>query len=263
MKTLVTGAAGYIGTHLVEKMKEAGGAFVPTGVCDLQFGSHDFTTIAGQEYDFVVHLAADASIIRSIENPNGVLDNNGFKLIPFLKNNRIGKLVFMSTGGAIYGERTTPAKEEEATWAGIVSPYAQSKYIGEQIIRAMQPNHVILRLGNVFGGNDEIRKEPSALTCFKHDDPIVVYGGKQTRDFVSVYTVCNAIIRSLLFEHVRGTFNIGTGKTSVIGEIAKTYGKERSVNVLYRPMRTAEINDVALDVSKAIKAGILDHFPVL
>jgi UDP-glucose 4-epimerase len=250
-RILITGSKGYIGTHLL------GHFYDPNSVieCDVQDGM-DFASLSGCEFDAVVHLAAWASIIRSLDDPDGCLDNNGFKLIPFLTNNKVGKLIFTSTGGAIYGERKVPAKEEEASWNGCVSPYAQSKYIGEQIIRRMCPNHVILRLGNVFGGNDSVRAEASALTCFHKDNPIIVYGGKQTRDFVSVDVVCKAIIHAI-HSDITGTFNIGTGEAKTIGDIAEDYGKQRGVPVEYRPVRPGEITDVALDTSKAKAAGII------
>src|SRR5208337_4129380 len=244
MKILLTGHKGYIGTHMLEKLSN-----YDVVCCDIQMGQ-DFATMAGFEFDVVVHLAAWASIIRSLDDPDGCLDNNGFKLIPFLTNNKIHRLIFTSTGGAIYGERRVPAKEEEASWDGCVSPYAQSKYIGERIIRYLCPNHVILRLGNVYGGNDEIRGEASALTCFRNDNPIIVYGGKQTRDFVHVDTVCGAVMRAINSD-ATGTFNIGTGEAKSIGEIAEEYGARRSVPVVYRPARPGEITDVALDVTKA------------
>jgi nucleoside-diphosphate-sugar epimerase len=209
------------------------------------------------EFDVVVHLAAWASIIKSLDDPDGCLDNNGFKIIPFLTNNKIGRIIFTSTGGAIYGERKIPAKEEEAHWNGCVSPYAQSKYIGEQIIRNLCPNHVILRLGNVYGGNDDIRAEASALTCFRNDDPIVVYGGQQTRDFVTVDTVCNAIITAIGDPTIVGTFNIGTGEAKTIGDIAMDYGARRRVAVEFKPARPGEITDVALDTAKARSAGLI------
>ena len=251
MRMIVTGHKGYIGTHLLSMLDKQ----VDLTTIDLQDGS-DFADVSLQRFDVAVHLAAWASIIKSLNDPDGCLDNNAFKIIPFLIKNRIGKLIFMSTGGAIYGERKVPAREEEATWAGCVSPYAQSKYIAEQLIRRLQPNHVILRLGNVFGGNDDVRTEPSALTCFRNDDPIVVYGGKQTRDFVHVDVVCNAVIRAASSD-VRGTFNIGTGAAQLIGDVAEAYGKKRGVHVIYKPMRSGEINDVALDVTKARAAGLL------
>jgi UDP-glucose 4-epimerase len=243
---LITGDKGYIGSHLVQLMSGES--------CDMKDGQ-DFGNIRGRMFDTVIHLAAHASVTQSLEDPDECLDNNAFKLIPFLTCNRIGRLVFSSTGGAIYGNRHF-AKEEEASWNGCVSPYGQSKYLAEQIIRRLHPNHVILRFGNVFGGNDRDRKEAAAHAHFRMDNPIVVYGGTQTRDFVHIDVICKALIKATVLD-MAGTFNIGSGVETSVASIAEEFSATRNVPIVYEPARLGEIENVSLDITRARDAGLV------
>jgi len=248
---LLTGDAGYIGSHLTPLLLERESIFRNA---DIARGD-DFGDIRGESFDVVIHLAAHSSVTKSLANPDECLDNNAFKLIPFLRNNDIGKLVFTSTGGAIYGEKHF-AKEEDASWSGCISPYGQSKYLAEQIIRRLHPNHTILRLGNVYGGDDEGRLELAAHARFRKDNPIVVYGGEQTRDFIHVDVVCEAILAAV-YSDVVGTFNIGSGFETRVTDLAETEGRVRCVPVRYAKARPGEIVNVSLDITKAQKAGLL------
>lgn len=259
-RILVTGAAGYIGSNLTPKLLPE---IIGFSRCDLEEGC-DFVNIRGQQFDTVIHLAAHSSVTKSLADPDECLNNNAFKLIPFLRNNKIKHLIFTSTGGAIYGEKHF-AKESDASWGGCISPYGQSKYLAEKIIRELQPNHTILRLGNVVGGGNELQRlELAAHARFQTDDPIVVYGGDQTRDFIHVDDVCGAIIRAMVRNTefnfgigTIGTFNIGSGVETRVGDVAENYSRDRGVPVRYAMARPGEIVNVSLDVTKARKAGLL------
>lgn len=222
--------------------------------CDIKDG-RDFALISGAKFDTVVHFAAHSSVTQSLLDPDECLDNNAFKLISFLTNNKIGKFIFMSTGGAIYGN-LLGAKEENAGWSGCISPYGQSKLLAEEIIRRLQPNHTILRLGNVYGGNDSDRLELAMHARFKKDDPIVVYGGHQIRDFVHVDVVCEAIFRAIHGD-AEGTYNIGSGRGQRIMDVAEEISKERGIPMSVRPARAGEIDYVSLNVDRAKRVGLL------
>lgn len=245
---LITGSSGYIGSHLIVLLGDT------VATCDLKDGQ-DFCQLKGYSFDKVIHLAAHASVTQSLREPEECLNNNAFKLIPFLINNKIERLVFASTGGAIYGNKHY-AKEEEANWAGCISPYGQSKYLAEQIIRRLQPNHAILRFGNVYGGDDSNRLEAAAHRHFRADSPIVIYGGSQTRDFVHVDVICRALITAA-FSEVVGTFNIGSGVETKVSTVAEQYSAERNVPIIHEPVREGEIDYISLDITKAQKAGLL------
>ena len=244
--TLVTGHLGYIGQHLTQKL---------SGVltCDLKNGL-DFEDIRGQEFDTVIHLAAVASVMAAMRDPEACFNNNVFKIVSFLKNNRVGRLIFASTGGAIYGNKHF-ACEQDASWVGCISPYGQSKYLAEQLIRVLHPNHVILRFANVVGGNSHVRSEILAHEHFRVDNPIVVYGDS-IRDFVSIDVVCEAIIRSMKSD-ITGTFNIGSGVETHVRDVAERFAENRKVPIVYEPPRKGEIDIISLNPGKAQAAGLL------
>ena len=250
----ITGASGYIGQHLIKYLLQRATPDLAFMQCDIKDGQ-DFSVLKGAKFQTIVHLAAHSSVTQSLKDPDECLTNNAFKLIPFLMDNQIGKFVFTSTGGAMYGNRRF-AREEDANWNGCISPYGQSKYLAEKIIRHLHPNHTILRLGNVYGGDDSNRLELAAHARFKKDDPIVVYGGNQIRDFVHVDTVCEAIYRSI-HSNVTGTFNIGSGKETLVREVAEKISLVRGVPISYKPARAGEITEISLNVEAGKRAGLL------
>lgn len=246
MDTLVTGHRGYIGSRF----------FRPGWMgCDLKEG-HDFQDIRQGSFRAVIHLAAWVSVIDSFERPGEYLDNNCFKILRFLRNNRVDRFVLVSTGGAMYGN-TRLATEDDAAWGNCMSPYAQSKYLAEEIVRETCPNHIILRLGNVYGGDYSVRGEASVHAHFQQDHPIVVYGGRQTRDFIHVDQVCGALLRSM-DEGATGTFNIGSGVETKILDLAGSFSRQRGVPVEIQPARPGEVDYISLDISKAIACKLLD-----
>lgn len=240
MKILVTGHRGYIGSHLADPATMMG--------CDLKDGQ-DFREIRGQYFDVVVHLAAKVSVLESFEKPKEYFDVNAAAVGKFLAENEIKRFIFASTGGAMYGNRVL-AKEEEASFKYCLSPYAQSKFLAEEVIRHAHSNYVILRLGNVFGGDMSVRGEANVHAHFSQDDPIVVYGGEQTRDFVHVSFVC-AVIRKAMRGNMTGTFNVGTGRETKIMDIAQAFARERNVPIEVRPARFGEVERISLDISKS------------
>ncbi len=243
----MTGSAGYIGAHLLQIAPKV-------RTCDLKDGQ-DFVDIKGDEFDIVIHLAAHASVTQSLKDPDECLDNNAFKLIPFLRNNKIGKFVFASTGGAIYGNRHF-AMETDASWEGCISPYGQSKYLAERIIQEIHPNYTILRFGNVYGGWDADRLEAACHRHFMVDNPIVVYGGDQIRDFVHVDVICRALITAAR-SSIAGVFNIGSGKETKVMDLAKEFSLRRDVPIVCEPARPGEIDCISLDIRKARQRGLI------
>ena len=254
MNILVTGSRSYIASGLLPLLyKEFPTALISH--CDAKNGQ-DYGDIEGHHFDVVCHIGALSTIVNSADKADYMLDVNAFRIMKFIRNNIVDKFLFPSTGGAIYGNRTKPAKEEEAIWAGCVNPYSQSKYIAEQLIRQLCPNHTILRLGNVFGGDMDSRTEALVLTHFQHDNPIVVYGGNQTRDFVHLDIVSQAFINAIKF-NVVGTFNIANGESVRLMDLAKQFAERRSVPLEVQSHRPEEMVDVALDVSAARKARLI------
>lgn len=244
MKTLITGHCGYIGSHLEERLRSD--AYVYG--CDAKNGTY-YHGIKGKSFDLVIHLAASVSVQESFTRPEHYFANNAYGIAKFLANNSVKRFIFTSTGGAMYGNSHL-AKEEDAAFSKCLSPYAQSKYIAECIISSMCDSYAILRLGNVFGGDHSIRGEASVHAHFQNDNPIMVFGGSQTRDFIHIDDVVDALIAASL-SNTSGTFNIGSGEATSIQSLAEHYGSKRGVPVLYQPPKHGEVDYISLDSSKA------------
>jgi nucleoside-diphosphate-sugar epimerase len=255
---LVTGSKGYIGTRLMTLVLESfPGALIYD--CDIKEGS-DYAKIRDCSFDTVFHLGAISTIISSFERANEMMDVNAFNLIPFFQNNKVKKFIF-SSSASIYGEMKRPMREDEAKWTDCLSPYAQTKYVAEGIIRRMCPNSAIMRFGNVFGGDYGPREEWLAPTHFMHDNPIVLYGGTQIRDFIHVDLICNALIQAAKCSEIVGTYNLASGVAIRIEDIARLFSEERGVPIIYEPQRKGESMYVVLNIDKARAAGLLPTEP--
>jgi UDP-glucose 4-epimerase len=256
-KILVTGTAGYIGSQLLP-MVRAHYQNAEIFTCDVR-DNMDYKDITGQEFDLVFHFGAVSIIMDSFKMADKMMAINALNLIGFFQNNKVKRFIFPSTG-AIYGDRDTPAKEEDANWVGCISPYAQSKYVAESIIRQMCPNHLITRFGNVYGGNYNPRVEMLAFSHFKQDDPIVLYGGRQTRDFIHVNEICRAVIAGA-DRDICGTFNLANGVPVLIRDVAQQFATQRGVRIEFREQRKGDVSYIVLDVAKAREAGLLPQEP--
>lgn len=258
MNILITGSSGYIGTRLMTLVREAfPGAVVQA--CDIKNGQ-DYAMLIGGDYDVVFHLGAISTIISSFARANEMMEVNAFNLIPFFKHNKVGKIIFAGSA-SVYGEMARPMKEDEARWTDCLSPYAQTKYIAEGIIRQLWSNHAIFRFGNVFGGDYGPREEWLAPTHFMRDNPIILYGGTQVRDFIHVDLICKALIDAAKRDDVVGTFNLANGEAVLLEDMAKMFSKNRGVPLVYEPQRKGESMYVVLDIQKARSYGLLPMEP--
>jgi len=210
--------------------------------------------------DVVLHLAAQADVGTSVERPTFDADVNVVGTVRVLEAARAAgaRVVFTSSGGAIYGECDEPATEDHARLP--LSPYAVSKLAGEEYIagwnRLHGTSHVVLRLANVYGPRQIPELEGGVVAIFldrlARGETVEIFGdGLQVRDFVHVSDVAAAFLRAA--ETGTGTYNVGTGiATSVVDlyrACAAAVGVDRDPN--FAPPRPGDLRRSVIDASRA------------
>jgi UDP-glucose 4-epimerase len=239
VRAVVTGGAGFIGSHVAEALVARGDEVhvldnLSTGRREKVPGGTEFhegdirsdtaALFADVRPELCFHLAAQADVRVSVERPDYDADVNVLGTLRVLEaaRERGTKIVFSSTGGAIYGECDGPAAETADRQP--ISPYGISKLAGEEYIggwnRLFGSSHVSLRFANVYGARQEASLEGGVIAIFlermKEGRPTQIFGdGKQTRDFIYVSDVVDAALAAA--GHDGGVFNVGTGvETSVL-----------------------------------------------
>ena len=236
MRALVTGGAGFIGSHLVDALVARGDEVtvlddLSTGRREFvheqaRFVEHDVRKPFETDADVVFHLAAQADVATSVERPAFDSAVNVVGTVNALEAARAAgaQLVFSSTGGAIYGEVERPAREDDPLRP--VSPYGIAKLAAEAYVegwnRVHGTGHVVLRFANVYGPRQSASLEGGVVAIFLErlvaGEPTAIYGdGGQTRDFVHV----DDVVGSLLAATGRngGVFNVGAGVETSVAEL--------------------------------------------
>ena len=275
MRAVVTGGAGFIGSHVVDALLARGDEVYVLD--DLSNGKQanvaaaahlhegDIRTDAARVFDeakpeICFHLAAQADVRVSVDRPHDDADVNVIGTIRVLEAARAhgAKLVFSSTGGAIYGECEAPAPEDHPRQP--LAPYGVSKLCGEEYIaaynRLYDTRHVSLRYGNVYGPRQDPHGEAGVVAIFmnrlrERETPKIFGEGTQTRDYVFVADVVAATLAAA--DADGGVFNVGTGvETSVLDlyeRVQRVSGIEREAE--FAPPRAGELQRSVLDPSLA------------
>jgi UDP-glucose 4-epimerase len=245
MKVLVTGGAGFIGSHLADRLITDGHEVVILD--DLSTGHVDHLNPAARFYQMdvqspwldelfkierpeaVLHQAAQASVRRSVEDPGFDASVNVLGTVTLLQagvRHGVRRFLFASTGGALYGDADAiPTPEDYPTLP--VSPYGASKLAAEVYLRTFHALHGLsyaaLRYANVYGPRQDPHGEAGVVAIFAQrllsgETARINGDGKQTRDFVYVGDVAEANARALTSGAV-GSFNVGTGVETDINTI--------------------------------------------
>ena len=245
MKILVTGGAGFIGSHVADVYIELGHELVivdnlATGRMEnvnprakfYKMNIHDkiiFDLFKDEKFDVVNHHAAQMDIRLSVADPVYDATNNIIGTINLLQasvKNNVKKVIFISSGGAIYGEQEYfPADEEHPTRP--LSPYGITKLTGEKYIyfyhHVYNLSYVILRYANIYGPRQNPKGEAGVVAIFSSklltgEKPIINGKGEQTRDYVFVGDVVDANVKALAYMN-NDYFNIGTGIETTVNEL--------------------------------------------
>jgi UDP-glucose 4-epimerase len=281
LRVLVTGGAGFIGSHLVKALVKAGHqvrvldnlftgsvenlADVLNAIEFVRGDVRDYGVIesAVRGVDAVVHLAALIDVAESVEKPDLYFDVNvrgTYNVVKASKN--VGTFVFASSS-AVYGEPIkVPIPEDHQLMSK--SPYAASKISGEAFVQAFANQYgfrpVILRLFNVYGPKQSRAYAGVIIEfirrVFRGEPPVIFGDGEQTRDFVHVSDVVEAIMLSLRNEGARGVFNIGSGEGVTINRLAHLILELMSredLRPIYAPPRLGDIRHSIADITRARK----------
>jgi UDP-glucose 4-epimerase len=274
VRAIVTGGAGFIGSHVAEALLARGDEVhildnlasgargnIPDGA---NFHERDIREDLSELFDELrpeecFHLAAQADVGTSVERPDYDAEVNVLGTLRILEGARRNgaQVVFSSTGGAMYGECERPAREDDARQP--LAPYGASKLAGEEYLatwnRLHGARHVSLRFANVYGPRQLAQLEGGVIAIFLErmaaDEPTQIFGdGRQSRDFIYVSDVAQAMLAAA--GHDGGVYNVGTGvETSVLELHAlcrRVAGSDRGPELA--PARLGDLRRSVLDPSK-------------
>jgi len=282
MKILVTGAAGFIGSHVVDTYLANG--YEVVAVDDLSTGRLSNLNPAARFYqmdirspelqnvfeterpDFVNHHAAQMDVRRSVTAPIFDAEVNILGSINLLENAaryNVKRVIYISSGGAVYGEpEYLPCDEEHP--ARPICQYGASKYTIEHYLYLYQHiyglNYVILRYANVYGPRQNPHGEAGVVAIFTgqmlSNEQIIINGdGEQQRDFVYVGDCAQANLLALTSEKVNTIHNIGSGLGSSVNDIYHMLRDIACYDKLpkYAPAKLGETRRIYLDTGRAAR----------
>jgi len=278
MKIVVTGGAGFIGSHIVDSLIKNGHRVViidnlSTGRLvnvnrQAKFYEIDITSdklfdiFDVERPDIVSHHAAQMNVRRSTDDPVYDAKTNIIGTINVLEacvRYNVNHFIFSSSGGVIYGEpKSLPAKETDPTLP--ISPYGIAKLTCEHYIRYYSSTYnmksTIFRYGNVYGPRQNSAGEAGVVAIFidlllQSKSPVIYGNGTQTRDFIYISDIVKAN-DIVIDKGIDGIFNIGSGIETTINEIYEklTDILHTHIKPIYYQERTGEVKRICLDSSK-------------
>jgi UDP-glucose 4-epimerase len=283
VRVLATGGAGFIGSHVVDRLLADGhhvdvvdnfstgrpefvNAKARSHSCDIRSAQLD-DVFATAEPEAVVHVAAQAAVARSTTDPLTDASVNVLGTIALLaacRRRKVRRVVYLSTGGAAYGDTDViPTSEDHPVRP--TSPYGVSKVAAESYLACWQgivgTSTLSLRLANVYGPRQNPLGEAGVIAIFAHrllrGEPCVVHwDGEQTRDYVYVEDVADAVSRALDRPEAQGMLNVGTGIEVSVNELYRRLAALAGVTRPPErgPRREGDWRRGALDATRAQEA---------
>jgi UDP-glucose 4-epimerase len=278
MKILVTGGAGFIGSHIVDRFVQEG--YEVAVVDNLSTGKRRHVNRAAKFYRtdirswwlerafrrerpvIVCHHAAQMDVRRSVRDPVFDAETNILGTLNVLRHAikyGVRKVLFASSGGAVYGEpEKLPVSEDHLVRPA--SPYGISKAVGDEYLRYFRDadglEFVSLRYANVYGPRQDPYGEAGVVGIFTQkmllgEQPIINGNGRQTRDFVYVDDVVEANVAAVN-KAARGIYNVGTGKETSVNELFSLLAGliNPAIREVHGPAKKGEQQRIALDASK-------------
>ena len=276
MRALVTGGAGFIGGHLVERLvkqdwdvmvfdsfERASPETLKTLPSEAELRRIDIRDLKSMkryvdDVDVIFHLAALTDVVESEVKKDEYWNVNvmGTENVLKIAKDVSAKLVFTSSA-AVYGELNNVAREDLKP--NPISFYGATKLEGEKLCMRYHEEYgtdiVVLRLFNVFGERAKGGVVKIFLERAREGKPLIIYGdGEAVRDFIYVGDVVDALIKAALSEKASGRIlNIGSGKPTKVRELAEVVAKETGVKIIYESERRGEIKFSLADISLAKK----------
>jgi len=278
MKVLVTGGAGFIGSHVVDLLIEDGHAVtildnLSTGrranlhpdatFIEMDIRSSEVHSLwEGERFEAMIHLAAQMDVRKSVENPAFDADNNILGLLNLMEAGRrygLRRVVFSSSGGAGYDD-SVPFPTPETVPPRPVSPYGIAKISSELYLNyyrhAYGVSYTALRLGNVYGPRQNPFGEAGVIAIFSRyllegKQPVINGDGRQTRDYVFCRDVARAMMLALNSD-VNDSFNVGTSRETSVVELFDLINAASGARVerQFGPGKPGEVTRSCLSYSK-------------
>lgn len=286
MKILVTGWAGFIGSHLVDALLARGdvvyvidnlstGSLQNIAHCQMQQGFHFIradvcnkseieNVFAEILPDLVYHLAAQVNVRKSIKKPEIDIDVNikgTLYILDAMKNVGCSRIIFASTGG-MFNHDSLPYAESSLTHPE--NPYSISKMTAELLLDFYYKQYwisfTILRYANVYWIRQNIHWEAGVISIFidkalRRETPNIYWNGEQTRDFISVFDIVSANLH-VLNQNLVGIYHAGTGKETSVNQLWKIISHTTNTDISANYLdAVGEIQRSALDSTKLISTG--------